>query len=396
METDDEAQLIINKWPFYVGDVFLVLIALSIALLGDWNLTDWQVLACVVSVALGAALLVLPFVLEFYARAQEADEGRVTQLYLLRRQVQAAEGIVEAANVRIHQLEETLAGQVKSVHVVSNLVDRKLATLDCQLADVSERMLSLAGVVAQVPDPEFVPSVRPLLDDLETRVQALGDQADLQQALLDRIESLERTVAAAATVAAAPEELPVPVARKRLKIEPRLLRRAIEVRPATELSAVSRIIGPSLQRPVAGLTVESRPVAAVNSPLEATADEPSIEAVVSQITSPPSASAVDLFAETVPVVDHRGARKRKGDSVVAVSILIGIGNKPYLRGSGGGLSWDRGVAMDFKEAGKWGWVAPADFEGLLELQIFCNDEQPDRDGKYTLEPGQKLEITPIF
>ena len=307
METDDEAQLIISKWPFYVGDVFLVLIALSIALLGDWNLTDWQVLACVVSVALGAALLALPFALEFYVRAQAAGEGHVSQLYLLRRQVQAAEGLVEAANVRIHQLEETLAVQVKSVHVVSQLVDQKLATLDCQLADVSERVLSLAGVVAQVPEPEFVSSVRPLLDDLETRVQALADQADLQQALLDRIDSLEQAVAAAPIVAAAPEELPVPVARKRLKIESRLLRRAIEVRPATELSAVSRIIGPSLPRPVAERTVDS--------PLEVAADEPLLEAVVSQGASPLAASAVDLFAETVPLVDHRGARKRKGDSV---------------------------------------------------------------------------------
>ena len=103
-----------------------------------------------------------------------------------------------------------------------------------------------------------------------------------------------------------------------------------------------------------------------------------------------------MFAEAVAVVEKRRVRKNKADSVVTASILIGIGNKPYLRGSGAGLNWEQGVVMDFEEIGRWGWVAPVDLEGPIEFQIFCNDEQPDRKGKYTLEPGQKLEVTPVF
>ena len=104
----------------------------------------------------------------------------------------------------------------------------------------------------------------------------------------------------------------------------------------------------------------------------------------------------DLFAETVPVPSPRRARRQKTDSVVTASVLIGIGNKPYLRGSGGGLNWETGVVMDFEEIGKWGWLAPADLEAPIEFQIFCNDTDPDRKGKHRLEPGQKLEITPVF
>ena len=38
--------------------------------------------------------------------------------------------------------------------------------------------------------------------------------------------------------------------------------------------------------------------------------------------------------------------------------MIGIGNKPYLRGEGPGLSWDEGVPMNFIEIGKWSWSPP--------------------------------------
>ena len=52
--------------------------------------------------------------------------------------------------------------------------------------------------------------------------------------------------------------------------------------------------------------------------------------------------------------------------------------------------------MDFEEIGKWRWVAPPRMEEAIELQLYRNDEDADRKGKYTLEPGQKLEIVPVF
>jgi hypothetical protein len=87
---------------------------------------------------------------------------------------------------------------------------------------------------------------------------------------------------------------------------------------------------------------------------------------------------------------------KKNDAVLTASVFIGIGNKPYLRGSGGGLSWEKGAAMEFQEIGKWQWVAPVDLDATLEVQIFRNDEDADTSGRYTLEPGQKLEVTPVF
>jgi len=103
-----------------------------------------------------------------------------------------------------------------------------------------------------------------------------------------------------------------------------------------------------------------------------------------------------MFADAVPPQVAGRARTRKSDTAVIASVFIGIGNKPYVRGNGAGLNWERGVSMEFEEIGKWRWLAPADLEAPVELQLFRNDEDPDTAGTYTLEPGQQLDVSPVF
>ena len=57
MERDTDTQLTISKWPFYLGDVLLVGVAITIGSLSNWELTDLQVAYCVVAIALGSGLL---------------------------------------------------------------------------------------------------------------------------------------------------------------------------------------------------------------------------------------------------------------------------------------------------------------------------------------------------
>jgi hypothetical protein len=76
-------------------------------------------------------------------------------------------------------------------------------------------------------------------------------------------------------------------------------------------------------------------------------------------------------------------------------VKIGIGNKPFLRGEGPGLSWEEGVPMNFVEIGKWAW-SPSDKDASLVVQVYRNDEDPDPTGKHEIEPGQKLELSPDF
>lgn len=84
-----------------------------------------------------------------------------------------------------------------------------------------------------------------------------------------------------------------------------------------------------------------------------------------------------------------------GMTSVIANVMIGIGNKPFVRGEGPGLSWDEGVSMNFIEIGKWAWSPPRK-NAPLTIQIYRNDEDPDKGGKYEIKPGEKFELTPEF
>ena len=87
--------------------------------------------------------------------------------------------------------------------------------------------------------------------------------------------------------------------------------------------------------------------------------------------------------------------EKNGTTTVVANVMIGIGNKPFLRGDGPGLSWDEGVSMNFLEIGKWAWSPPRK-NASLTVQVYRNDQDPDKGGKVEVPPGQKLEITPDF
>ena len=89
------------------------------------------------------------------------------------------------------------------------------------------------------------------------------------------------------------------------------------------------------------------------------------------------------------------SKENSGPTTVVANVMIGIGNKPYLRGEGPGLSWEEGVPMNFIEIGKWAW-SPSRKNASLTVQVYRNDQDPDKGGKIEVKPGQKLEITPDF
>jgi hypothetical protein len=84
-----------------------------------------------------------------------------------------------------------------------------------------------------------------------------------------------------------------------------------------------------------------------------------------------------------------------GMTTVIAKVMIGIGNKPYVRGEGPGLSWEEGVPMNFLEIGKWAW-SPSRKNASVTIQIYRNDEDPDNTGKHEIKPGDKFELTPDF
>ena len=512
MQSDDEAPLTLSKWPFYLGDALLVVTALAIAILGNWQLTDIQVISCVVAVALGAVVFGLPYVVEYSMRVREERDDQSSELRLLQGHLRKAEPALLECHERLNELESGSGSVDQRCELLASAVDQKLnhtsqvlVTLSQQVAAIevcnTDQVGAFAALKVQLDafgatpqndaSAEAVTALQAALATLEARltaaVEPLGS-IESRVVVLEASAQVAVEAASAATATAAATETSA-LARaprsRRSKADAGLLQRAIQEKQNSASSAVSRIIDSKsklakpesevtestemLEEPVSEpavpnesasedtetqeLVVELDPTevseAAERLPeesevqiradlieddelqesaeseviteaerdqaaddlivevidgaaAEADFEEPTPELEVTEavMRASPKLEAeadtpVDLFGEAQPAVIRR-ARTKANDGVFTASILIGIGNKPFLRGSAGGLSWQTGIPMDFEEIGKWRWVAPADLDGPVEVQIYRNDEDPDRKGRHTLEPGQKLEVTPVF
>jgi len=319
----------------------LVGMALAIAMLGGWQLTDWQVGACVAAVALGAALFVLPYLVEYQVRVREGREDRAADLRSMGKHLADAGQRLGAVESRLRSLETAVAEA--GLHQ---------AALEVNLAALSEASVSAAS----------------------------GDEPKPVQESDEPQESAGQHITCAVPLqTVAPLERPKRSPRERHgPRESRLLRRAIRDGDHSS-AAVSRIIAHKARAQQPGPPT-------VN---EASTPEP--------VSDPPVSEGLEVLLEEAETsAPQPRSKPRKKDAVLTAAVFIGIGNKPYVRGSGGGLNWVQGVAMEFQEIGKWQWLAPDQLDAAIELQIYRNDEDADRSGKYTLAPGQKLEVHPVF
>jgi hypothetical protein len=77
-------------------------------------------------------------------------------------------------------------------------------------------------------------------------------------------------------------------------------------------------------------------------------------------------------------------------TALIVNLMIGIGNKPFVRGTGPGLSRDKGVPMSFLGIGRWQWVSP-DPEAPATVEVWKNDQSPMGEALH-LPGGEPVEV----
>ena len=129
--------------------------------------------------------------------------------------------------------------------------------------------------------------------------------------------------------------------------------------------------------------------------------QPSLDFAAASAPSEPSAvhepPAVDEFRQSSPDdIAPVSALSADGATRLLVTAYIGIGNKLFLRGEGPGLSWDKGVPLNFVSIGKWSWEA-ADATAPIRAKLYKNDETECAAlGALTVEPGQQLEVRAEF
>jgi len=215
-----------------------------------------------------------------------------------------------------------------------------LATLDTKLATLAAHAAKAAPVAAVYDRRENTP-----VDDGGHRPPLQNDSQPTP------------VVESVSVVESAPAVEPTPAAEEPKPKKPRAPRK-----PRTEESA-----------PVAEAGMTSGESSLPDTPAEAAPAELSVEAPAQPEASASSDGATRLLA----------------------TAYIGIGNKLFIRGDGPGLSWDKGVPMQFVSIGKWGW-ATHDATGPVACKLYKNDETEALTGEVTLEPGKHVEITALF
>lgn len=121
----------------------------------------------------------------------------------------------------------------------------------------------------------------------------------------------------------------------------------------------------------------------------------SVPAETPEISENAGTADSEADAETETAEENENSPGNVPQALSATLILdamIGIGNKPFLRGNAPGLSETAGTPMVFAEIGRWKF----DFEPTNEeftVRILRNDAENELLGEpITLAPGQTLEI----
>jgi hypothetical protein len=89
-------------------------------------------------------------------------------------------------------------------------------------------------------------------------------------------------------------------------------------------------------------------------------------------------------------------RSSDGATRLLVTAYIGIGNRLFIRGQGPGLSWDKGVPLQFVSIGKWRWETN-DANSPVRFKLYKNDDlECSALGALSLDPGHQQEVTAAF
>src|SRR5690606_28526897 len=90
-----------------------------------------------------------------------------------------------------------------------------------------------------------------------------------------------------------------------------------------------------------------------------------------QLTSEETSGADDTPVTSAEMMEQ--VISSDGATRLIATSYIGIGNRLFIRGEGPGLSWEKGIPLQFVSIGKWRWETP-DASGPVQFKLYKNDE----------------------
>jgi hypothetical protein len=421
------------KLVYLAIDAGLLLTAFVIVYFAKDPYAPLPFVSAVLCVVLAALIGLVPFLTDYAADSAEyvqAERGRVTDQ--VQRLHAATESLTRAA-AQIKAVEEAVH---KTAHAAENLpyrMQEKLAEFNEALAareteehEALERELeelraanadnlkAVADKIAKTTaewsalesaarkqlaaahdaNTKFNDQLHAALAELDARVASLRRAAD---SIPTSVSVATVAAPAAATTAATPAD-----GGHRPPLQ-------AETTPAAEAPAATEPPAADAAPVIESVTLSDTPPAEAKPKKPRAPRKPKPEDTLAAMSAEPAPGEAPAAAEATPapaadepaaVIEESPAKAESsassdGATRLLVTAYIGIGNKLFIRGDGPGLSWDRGVPMQFVSIGKWGW-ASHEATGPVKCKLYKNDETAALSGEVTLEPGKHVEITALF
>jgi len=421
MSLEDPPKL--RTWPFLVGDGTLLATAAWIGSKSAHPGSGAALIAIVTCVALAAVCGVIPFLANYGRQQDAALDERQRALEALTGTLQTSADQISIAAASLHQLATAATAAPAAAAPVP-----PPSTIPAQLAGLHADLAELQSQIAKLRQGEREEGKR-LEASTDQLVRAVGPGGHLETLARE----LTGVVALLRREATSPAEPPPEPIAKVVPFEP-------PAPPLDSLPPAPLPLAPTEPAPVpAPATVPPAPaeppspapeIAAVRAVAVSAADPapapaaprkraprkassvppPAAEATAPPIPAGPAAAPPDRLEDNLPLVPPtadaaaadadpdagESALSADGATRVLVTAYIGIGNRLFIRGEGPGLSWERGVPLQFISIGKWRWET-AEASAPIAFKLYKNDElECSALGRCSLAPGRQREFRASF
>jgi len=363
----DLQKLLQEKWFLVAADFIAVL---GVLCLGLDPKDGFQAFLAVLGILGASLIVVIPVLRDGGGKAERlAEQARLraalaAEIDRLRDDARAA---AEAGNRRIGEVELDVRRQAEAAAAaVAQRASTEINALKAELAALKATAAELEKKVAVAQRSAAVGAeAKEGLDDLGAKLEALAET------VRSGLATTEETAEAVAELkAAAPAVSADDLKAVRDEVRKAAQKAAQSVDKLEErLDAVGAELQALHDRPVAA-PAPAAPIAAVEDDEEELMDEAEPEAAAEEEPADEEAieSAPEPAPAAAPVVTADG-------TALIINLMIGIGNKPFVRGSGPGLSADHGTPMNFLGIGRWQWVCPQP-DAPATVEVWKNDQSP--------------------
>ena len=300
----------------------------------------------------------------------------------------------EAARLRA-KLAEEIDLQRDNVRAGNEALNRRIAEVELSAQKAAE---ASAVAVAQRASAE-INGLKAALAALEKKLQeaaAAAQSSEAVEELTEKVDALATTVRA---VVADADEAAEAAGKAKAEVAQTLEAELKSVRDDIKKSA--KAAEKSVDKVEASLETlreEVREIRA-NPSVASAPSSPSVTASETEAVSAPAEDEADEEVEVIEEIEEEEAEVTPAapepaadgtGTALIVNLMIGIGNKPFVRGTGPGLSQDKGVPMSFLGIGRWQWISP-DPEAPATVEVWKNDQSPMGEPLH-LSGGEPLEV----